>query len=160
MTKFFFALIVLSLGAYAGAQGFDWEAIGEATYANCAGCHQTNGKGVPGVFPSLAGHLPNIVAKQGGRSYLIQVLLFGLQGEINVLGQALDGAMPAWGASLSDEQIAAVLNHELHNWGNADLLPADFALILPEEVAALRNEGLNSSQTYELRTALELDPSD
>ena len=137
------------------AQSFDWQDLGETTYATCSGCHGAEGAGIPGTFPPHAGHLPNIVAQEGGRSYLINTLLYGLSGEISVLGETYNGAMPAW-ASLSDEQIAAVLNHELHAWGNDALLPEDFSIILPGEVAAARDADLSPEDVLELRNALEL----
>lgn len=148
------SLICLGLG-FAAAQDFDWAELGEATYANCVGCHQANGEGIVGAFPSLAGHLPNVVAKEGGREYIINVLVYGLQGELTVLGDTINSVMPAWG-TLSDEQIAAVLNHELHSWGNADSLAEDFVIITPEEVAAQRDQGLSPEDVLGLRAALEL----
>lgn len=151
-----FILLGLTLFLFAAqAQDFDWLDLGESTYANCMGCHQATGMGIPPVFPPLAGHLPNIAAKEGGREYLINILLFGLQGEISVLGETYNGAMPSW-TSLSDEQIAAVVNYQLHSWGNDAFLPEDFAIILPEEVAALRDAGLSSADVYAARGKLGL----
>lgn len=138
------------------AQDFDWQALGEKTYATCSGCHQTNGQGLSPIFPPLANHMPTIVAKEGGRDYLIKVLLYGLRGKIAVLGQNYDGEMPMW-SSFSDEQIAAVLNHELYSWGNDALLPEGFTPILPAEVAALRDQGLSGADVLALRQALGLD---
>lgn len=135
---------------------FDWQALGEKTYTtNCAGCHQINGEGVPASFPPHAGHLPNVLAKEGGRQYLINVLLNGLQGEIMVKGKPYNGIMPSWN-SLKDEEIAAVLNHELHSWGNSEMLPEDFTPILPEEVAVERTNDITAAQVYELRQTLGL----
>ena len=71
----------LLLGGLALAQ-----ADGAKIYAQCAGCHQQNGQGIPGAFPPLAGHVAEILAKEGGREYLILVLLYGLQGQIEVKG--------------------------------------------------------------------------
>jgi cytochrome c oxidase cbb3-type subunit II len=64
--------------------------------------------------------------------------------------------MTPWGPLLKDEQIAAVLNHELTSWGN-DALVTDFTPITPEEVAALRANNLTSQQVYELRGTLGLE---
>ncbi len=154
MRKFIFLSLTLVLFA-AQAQDFDWQELGEKTYANCMGCHQATGAGIPPVFPPLAGHLPNIVTKDGGREYLINILLFGLQGEISVLGESYNGAMPSW-TSLSDEQIAAVVNYQLYSWGNDERLPEDFAIILPEEVAAQRDAGLTAADVYASRGELGL----
>ena len=155
MRKLVVLFMLVASVSLVSAQDFDWQTLGEATYANCLGCHQATGEGIPGAFPALAGHLPNVVAKDGGREYIISVLLYGLQGEVTVLGDTINSVMPPWG-SLSDEEIAAVLNHELHSWGNAESLSEDFAIILPGEVAALRGQGLSSDDVYVLRGELGL----
>ena len=138
------------------AAAFDWQELGDTIYtSNCSSCHQPNGEGIVGAFPPLAGHMPELVQAEGGREYLINVLLYGLQGEINVEGQTYNGVMTAW-ASLGDEQIAAVLNHESTSWGNADALP-NFEPFQPEEIAAQRGLGLSSTDVYELRQTLGLE---
>jgi mono/diheme cytochrome c family protein len=147
--------VVLFFGS-SMAQEFD-AALGAATYNSCMGCHQANGKGVPGVFPPLAESLPAIFAAEGGREYLINVLLFGLQGEIEVLGSSFNGTMPSWAASLSDDQISAVLNHELTSWDNDQLLADPFEPITSEEVAAIRDLGRSASDVFELRQGLVLE---
>jgi mono/diheme cytochrome c family protein len=157
LTIFIFAVSFISgLLLAQDDAAFDRQALGEKTFStNCAGCHQPNGEGVPTVFPPHAGHLPNIIAKEGGRQYLIQVLLNGLQGEIQVKGKTYNQIMPSWNA-LKNDEIAAVLNHELTSWGNADMLPEDFMPILPEEVAAGRTNDITATQAYELRQTLGL----
>ncbi len=134
---------------------FDWQELGASTYGNCAACHQPTGQGIPAAFPPLAQNLPLLYNAEGGRAYLISVLLYGLQGQIDVLGQSYSSVMPAW-QQLSDEQIAAVLNHSLTSWGNDDLL-ADFNAIEPAEVAALRGQDLGPQQVLELRQQLVLE---
>lgn len=129
---------------------FDWQQLGETTYIqNCSACHQANGQGIPGAFPPLAGHVPNLYNAEGGREYLIKVVLYGLQGQIVVNGMTYNGAMNPWG-HLSNEQIAAALNHELTSWGNDQLL-TDFKPIMPDEVEALRGLGLAPTQVLEAR---------
>ena len=123
---------------------------------NCLACHQPTGKGVPAAFPPLAGHINEIYNIEGGREYIINTVLYGLQGEIEVAGSKYNGVMTPWGPLLKDEQIAAVLNHELTSWGN-DALVTDFTPITPEEVAALRAKNLTSQQVYELRGTLGLE---
>jgi mono/diheme cytochrome c family protein len=45
-----------AIGATAGNAGLTVEQIGERIYSgNCVPCHQQNGAGIPGVYPSLAG---------------------------------------------------------------------------------------------------------
>ena len=138
----------------APASGWDQE-LGEQVYSgNCAACHQANGTGIPGAFPPLAENMPRLYAAGGGREYLIDVMLYGLQGQITVSGMTYNGVMPAW-QQLSNEQIAAVLNHELTSWGNNDLID-DFSPIAPDEVEAQRGQGLSAQQVREERGALVL----
>ena len=133
---------------------FDWQALGEGVYAQCAGCHQPDGSGVVGAFPPLAGHAPEIANVEGGRDYLIKVVLFGLQGPIEVAGQTYDTPMPPF-LQLSDEQVAAVVNHVLHAWDNDELLDEE-TVIVPGEVAELRDLGLTPGDVHDVRQELEL----
>ncbi len=126
---------------------------GEAVYtANCAACHQATGQGVAGAFPPLAGHVP--VLYNADRSYLINLLLYGLQGEIQVQGQTYNGVMPAW-QQLSDEDIANVLNYASNAWGNADALQ-NFQPYTAADITPVRDAGLSSDEVYALRQELGL----
>jgi mono/diheme cytochrome c family protein/heme/copper-type cytochrome/quinol oxidase subunit 4 len=132
----------------------DWDvALGEQTYTNCVACHQPNGQGVPAAFPPQAGHAPEIYNVEGGRTYMIHTVLWGLQGEIVVDGTTYNGIMTPWGSLMDDEQIAAVLNYVLTSWGN-DALLEDFTPITPEEVATERATPMTSQEVYESRAAL------
>jgi mono/diheme cytochrome c family protein len=138
------------------AEKFDWQALGGRVYAaNCLACHQANGQGIPGAFPPLAGHAPELYHAPGGREYLIKSVLYGLMGPITVAGVSYNGVMPAF-PQLSDADIAAVLNYTLTEWGN-DALLVDFSPLMPEEVAAERGRNLTMQQVHELRQALGLD---
>lgn len=129
---------------------------GGAIYtANCMACHQAGGQGIPGAFPPLAGHAPELHNVPGGREFLIDSILYGLQGPITVAGIAYNGLMPAW-PQLSDAEIAAVLNYILTEWGN-DALLEDFTPYSPEEVAAQRGLNLTPIQVHERRQALGLE---
>ncbi|MDZ7703784.1 MAG: cytochrome c [Trueperaceae bacterium] len=131
------------------------EELGQSTYqSNCLSCHQANGQGITGAFPPLVEHVPNLYNAEGGRDYLINLQLYGLQGQIDVLGSSYNGVMPAW-QQLSDEQIAAVLNHISLTWGNAEQLEG-FTVYTADEIAPLRGQGLSPADVYELRQALEL----
>lgn len=141
--------------AQAGDDVWD-EELGEQVYtANCSSCHQANGQGIPGAFPPLAGHVPDLLAPDGGRTYLIDTLLYGLQGQIRVSGQTYNGVMPAWG-HLSDEQIAAVANFVSHEWDNAADLPDGFSPFDADEIAGERDKGLSASDVNDLRGELAL----
>ena len=75
---------------------------GEKVYAaNCAACHQPNGKGA-GSFPALDGS--KVV--NGPKAYQIQLVLNG------------KNAMPKWAGVLSDGDIAAVITYERNAWSN------------------------------------------
>jgi cytochrome c oxidase subunit 2 len=69
--------------------------------ANCAACHQTNGKGA-GSFPALDGSKVVLGPKEGN----FQIMLNG------------KGAMPKWGGVISDGDIAAVITYTRNAWGN------------------------------------------
>jgi cytochrome c5 len=118
-----------------------WIGNGHATDENsfntrCATCHQQNAQGVPGVYPPLADSLGNELRLKRGREYLIDVLLNGMAGSIQVNGTTYVGLMPEF-ASLSDGEIKAIVNHVLMKF-NAGELPKDFTPITAAEVHAAR----------------------
>src|SRR6185369_10960882 len=83
----------------------------------CLPCHQPEGKGLPGVYPPLAGS----EWVRGDSSSLIRILLHGLGGPITVAGQRFGVrpdaiAMPSLGG-LTDEQIADVLTYVRNDYG-------------------------------------------
>lgn len=99
------ALVDAPAGAASGAQLFT---------SKCAGCHQATGQGVAGVFPSLVG----VDWVIGSEARLVQILLHGIQGPIEVNGTVYNGLMPAWN-TLPDEEIAALATYVRSTWGNA-----------------------------------------
>lgn len=111
---------------------------GATIYANnCASCHQSNGQGIKGVFPPLVGD-PVVTAKDPTKH--IQVVLYGLQGK-TINGTEYQGIMQPFGTLLSDEEVAAVINHERTSWGN------DAPTVTAEDVAKVRNnDELNKIQ--------------
>lgn len=118
---------------------------------NCVACHQAGGTGMAGAFPPLAGHVPELLKRSDGRSYVGKVLLFGLEGEISVNGNNFAGAMQPWNA-LSDDDIAAVLNYVSNAWDNGKSLPSDFKPFSSDEIKTLRAPELSSAQVYALRS--------
>ncbi|HWV17117.1 MAG TPA: cytochrome c oxidase subunit II [Rhodocyclaceae bacterium] len=92
-------------------------ARGEKVYnAACASCHGANGQGVPGAFPALDGSKIAKLAKN--KAAHIDIVLHGKPGT----------AMAAFGAQLSDTDIATVITYERNAWGNktGDMVqPAD-----------------------------------
>lgn len=98
---------------------------GAAVYAaQCVSCHQASGKGLAGVFPPLAGS--RWVTGEPAR--VVQILLHGINGAIEVQGQQYNGVMPAFG-HLADGEIAAVLSYVRSSWSN------DATSITPAQVA-------------------------
>jgi mono/diheme cytochrome c family protein len=133
------------------AGDFQWQALGARTYdGNCAGCHQRSGHGIAGGFPPLAGHAPDVLAKDG-RAFMVRLVMFGMTGAIAVDGTPYNGNMPSWGDSLKDDEIAAVIDYVVTAWGNDKLLPKDFKPIVPAEIAAARAENLSAEQVYAMR---------
>ncbi|MCH2155492.1 MAG: cytochrome c [Opitutales bacterium] len=91
---------------------------GERIYAQCVACHQADGNGMAGAFPPLAGS--NWVT--GSEELLAGILINGLVGEIEVMGNSYNGNMPAFGPNgtgLRPRDIAAVLTYIRSSWGNA-----------------------------------------
>jgi len=143
-------------GLMASAAPSNWHDIGATTYSNnCSSCHQGNGQGIAGAFPPLAGHTPDLISVDGGRDYLRNLLLYGMQGQIQVEGNSYNGVMPAW-AQLSNEQIASTLNYVLTEWNNEADLPADFALFSAEEIEEVRANPLNGIEVHDMRQQLGL----
>ncbi len=95
----------------------------------CAGCHQAGGRGMPNVFPPLAGN-GAVVAPDPAD--VLKVVLLG------VPQQGKYVPMPPFAAVLSDEQIAQVANYVRSSWGNAasaDVTPAMVARLRPAGAA-------------------------
>jgi cytochrome c oxidase subunit II len=86
--------------------------------ANCAACHQANGKGAGPIKP-LDG---SAVVLNEDKSLQIAVLLHGQN----------NGAMPSW-KQLSDTEIAAVITYTKNNWSNQT-----GQLVQPADVTAAR----------------------
>jgi mono/diheme cytochrome c family protein len=114
--------------------------------AHCAVCHQSDGQGIPGMYPPLADSVGDFVHSPDGRAYLVHVLSFGLNGPIVVSGAHYNGYMQSW-AQLSDDDIAQLLNHVLTDF-NAKQLPRDFAPFTPTEVKRERSRTMTSSDVY------------
>jgi mono/diheme cytochrome c family protein len=103
-------------------------AAGSTQYAVCAVCHQATGLGLPNTFPPLAGS--EIV--NGKADAHIRIVLQGVTGPFTVKGMAFNNTMPAQGAAMTDDDIAAVINYERSSWGNTG------ASVTAAQVAAIR----------------------
>ena len=97
----------------------DMLARGEKVYAaNCAACHQANGKGAGPIKP-LDGAA---VVLDTDHTKQLHVLLNGQN----------NGAMPSW-KQLSDTDLAAVISFTKNNWSNKT-----GQIVQPSEVLAAR----------------------
>ena len=151
---YWFAVIataVLTAGAAQAADGVD---PGAPIFAeHCASCHDAAGAGVAGFGSPLAGPGAERLKAPGGRAYLAQVVVHGIAGVFELQGQRQFAAMPA-AAALTDEQLAAVLNHVLRVQ-NAKALPADFTPFTPTEIAAARFVSRTPRELHRTKSELE-----
>ena len=70
----------------------------------CASCHGATGEGVPGAFPALKGS---------------KIALGPVADHLNIVVNGKPGtAMQAFGAQLSEVDLAAVITYERNAWGN------------------------------------------
>lgn len=118
---------------------------GKAIYlANCSACHQATGVG-GGPFPPLAG---NADVTGADTAALINTLLNGRSGPIQVGGRTYGGVMPAWKGQLSHAQIASVLSYIRSAWGNnAPIISED------QVAAASAPSGLSGAQIFATKCA-------
>lgn len=82
--------------------------------ATCQACHQASGLGLPNQFPPLVGS----EWVTGSEERLLRIILHGVVGEIEVEGETFNGAMPTWGPTFKDEELAAVATYVRQAWGN------------------------------------------
>lgn len=95
---------------YAATIGKEWtteelmEKGAQVYAASCASCHGVEGAGIPGAFPALKG----------------SALATGpVEGHLDVVVNGKSGtAMQAFGAQLSEVDLAAVITFERNAWGN------------------------------------------
>lgn len=93
--------------------------------ARCYSCHD-----------SLA-YIPELFLADGGRAYLIDLLLYGIRGDVVIEGSMTNLRHRSY-AALDDEELAALLNTMLVAWGNDAALPAGVRFYQADEVAAAR----------------------
>jgi len=92
---------------------------GESVYAaNCAACHQANGKGAGPIKP-LDG---SAIVTDADHLKMTEIMLNGAAG----------GAMPAW-KQLSDTELAAVMTYAKNSWSNQTQ-----QIVQPAQVVAAR----------------------
>jgi mono/diheme cytochrome c family protein len=76
---------------------------------NCGGCHQALGRGLPGVFPPLAG---NGVVVASDPANILKVVDAGIPARGGFI------PMPSFKDQLTDSQVADIANYIRTSWGN------------------------------------------
>jgi mono/diheme cytochrome c family protein len=76
---------------------------------HCAGCHQASGRGIPGVFPPLAG---NGVVLAPDPADILRVVDTGIPARGGYI------PMPSFADVLTDQQVTDVANYVRTSWGN------------------------------------------
>jgi nitrite reductase (NO-forming) len=94
----------------------------------CFACHQPDGKGIPNVFPPLAGS----DFLNANKERAMGIVLHGKTGLVTVNGKQFNNIMPP--QNLTDDQIAEVLTYVYHSFGNSG------KTVTKEEVNKVRNE--------------------
>ena len=103
-------------------------AAGKALFAGtCSVCHGPEGKGMPGVFPPLAGS--DFLMADKHRS--MEIVLNGLTGPVTVNGTTFNSVMPPM-SQLNDDEIANILTYVRNSFGNSG------DAVTPDEVAKTR----------------------
>lgn len=92
---------------------------GERVAVSCVACHGAQGKGLPGVFPAIAGG----AIATGPIADHIDIVMFGKAGT----------AMQAFANQFNDEELAAVITYQRNAFGNDT---GD--VVLPSDIAAKR----------------------
>lgn len=94
---------------------------------HCLVCHQADGGGVMGLNPPLI----KTDYVLGDQKRLINIILKGLNEEIEIDGDTYANPMPALG-HLSDQEVADVLSFVRNSFGNKS------SVITPNQVRAVR----------------------
>jgi mono/diheme cytochrome c family protein len=139
---------VAQVQIYQPVAGEEWRTRGKAVYENvCALCHNTDGTGKPGQAPPFVGSEWVL----GSPERMIRIPLSGLTGPVTIKGQAWNLSMPAMGAALSDDDLAATLSYIRNSWGNKA------SVITPEQVKTVRAAVGNRTQPWsvELLNAIQ-----
>ncbi len=93
----------------------DLASMGKSIYQRtCFACHQSNGEGIPNVFPPINN---SDWIKKNGKAGMITAISNGLKGELTVNGNKYNNIMPP--QQLTDKQMAAVLTYVYREINNS-----------------------------------------
>lgn len=98
---------------------------GKALYtANCQACHQANGEGLPGAFPSLKG---SAVVNNDELEKYVDIIMNGYDAKPEY------GVMPPVGTNMNftEQEVAAIINYERSSWEN------NGKSVTPEEIKTI-----------------------
>jgi len=124
----------------AEADDHAWFDTGMALWdAHCYSCHAE----VP--------YVSELFVADGGRDYLIDLMLYGAQGEAEIFGAVEMLRHRPYGGSFDDDQMSALLNLMLVAWGNDEALPPDAEFYTPDEVGAARGRDVSPQEVIERR---------
>ncbi len=103
---------------------------GEKLYgSHCSACHLYNGRG------GLEGPpLDQSSWVRGPEERIIKIVLHGVRGPVEVLGETYDREMPGFGEILSNQEVAALLSFVRIRFGSSS------AAIAPETVEHIRDQ--------------------
>lgn len=91
-------------------------AAGGAIYRDqCSACHGIEGRGVPGLFPSIAN---SSMVRSKDPTTAIRIVLRGAR-SVGTSKEPTAPGMPSYGWQLDDGQVAAALNYIRNSWGGA-----------------------------------------
>ena len=91
---------------------------GQTVYeVNCVACHQTEGQGISGIFPALAGS---------------EIALYEKDRHIEILMEGVQGAAMNSFDYLSEVELAAVITYSRQAWGNAEA--GDGEIVIPKDI--------------------------
>lgn len=124
-------------------QEYDWQQLGSQVFSDsCAGCH------------TQLTYIPRIFQAEGGREYLANFMVHGVLGELQVDGEVTTERHRAYD-SLSDEELAAVLNYMLVSWGNDEAFDDTPEFYQTEELAEVRDNELEREEVFTLRPSID-----
>lgn len=87
---------------------------GKLYKVHCQVCHQATGTGLGLAFPPLDGS----EWVNGDPENIAAIVIHGLDGEIEVMGQTFNGSMPPFHDQFSPDEIAAIATYIRASWSN------------------------------------------
>lgn len=111
---------------------------GKAPYQQyCGACHAPDGKGISdGNFPPLA----DSEWVKGKPERIIELVLHGIQGKLEVAGKNYDLVMPPHKDSLKDDQIAQIISYVRSSWGHQESAVTEAQVVAMRQATAKRTE--------------------